>query len=153
MVLQRIDEQGGAILQLTHPTDSPVLLCLQQIARHLLEPRDGPLNVALHYYLARSIDMAVVCMKVLVRFSLGFAGRIWRLHRVWIWFPYMLAGLIAADASEEEKKNHRRVIVLSSCLLPRCCFLAEGATVGGLARQFVAEQRTSCSHPLMGRAW
>ena len=117
MVLQRIDDQGGAILQLTHPKDSPVLDCLGQIARHLLEPREGPLSVPLHHYLARGVDAAVVCMQLLVRFSLGFAGRVWRLHRRWAWFPYLLARLIAPDASEEEKRD----VAFLLFSVPACC--------------------------------
>ena len=80
MVMQRFDEEGGGLLKMVHPTQSPALQCLQQLGLNLLSPSTGPHSVLLHHFQAQDNDSAVVCRQVLTRCVLGLATRFWLFH-------------------------------------------------------------------------
>ena len=105
MKLQRLDAQGGAIYNVVHPTKSALVACMNDIVSSLLSPRDGPFRMLLDHFRARSFDAAVVCMEVLTRCALGFAGRIWRLYCIWNWFPYLLVRLVDPEVTQFEKET------------------------------------------------
>ena len=112
-----MDEEGGALFNITHPSDSVVLECMRNCARSLLSPRKGPFEPLIHHFLSQGVDTAFVCMQVLRRCVLGLTARLWHLHLEWTSFPYRLVRLVASDTTVFEKA----VIAQALFALSQCC--------------------------------
>ena len=120
MVMQRLDEEGGSLFKMVHPSESPAVECLKQLGRNVLSPQNGPHSALLHHFQSQGDDTAAVCQQVLTRFVLGIASRIWLLHKVWTGWPYRLLRLVADDATEFEKQTiAAELFALEECCLDR----------------------------------
>ena len=134
MVLQRLDEEGGSLFKMVHPTLSPAVDCLKQLGRNVLSPVDGPHSSLLHHFHAQGSDTGVICQQVLTRFVLGLASRVWLLYKIWTGWPYRLVRLVAADASDFEKESiAAEFFALSACCLDRAFSLKVRRLAGSAA--------------------